>query len=118
MFDQSFLAPFGKPRIVFVSSQQASSLLLVQKIQKAKNSMVGTADRLVAGRKRAQISSVLLAALGGFILTSLATHSNFDAPNSSQIRMESFNWGGQIGAHLSYALLTTVGYAGYVIPAL
>ena len=80
--------------------------------------MVGTADRLVAGRKRAQISSVLLAALGGFILTSLATHSNFDAPNSSQIRMESFNWGGQIGAHLSYALLTTVGYAGYVIPAL
>ena len=80
--------------------------------------MATTADRFVSGKKRAHVSGVLLAALGIFLLISLATHSDFDPPTSSRERVESFNWGGRIGAWFSYATLNAVGYAAYVLPAL
>ena len=80
--------------------------------------MATTANRFVSEKKRAHVSGVLLAALGIFLLISLATHSDFDAPTSSRIRAESFNWGGRIGAWFSYAALNAVGYAAYVLPAL
>ena len=80
--------------------------------------MAESAERFVAGRKRAQISGILLAALGIFLLLSLVTHSGNDAPNSSREREESFNWGGRIGAYSSYAAFTAVGVAAYVLPIL
>ncbi len=80
--------------------------------------MATTADRFVSGKKRAHVSGVLLAALGIFLLISLATHSDFDPPTSSRERVESFNWGGRIGAWFSYATLNAVGYAAYVLPVL
>ena len=72
--------------------------------------------RLVASRKGAHIIGVLLTAMGVFLLISLLTHSHFDAPNSSHFREGTFNWGGRIGAHLSYGLFTAIGYAAFVVP--
>ena len=80
--------------------------------------MAATADRFVAGEKRAHVSGVLLAALGIFLLISLATHSDYDVPTSSRERLESFNWGGRIGAWFSFGALNAVGYAAYVLPLL
>ena len=80
--------------------------------------MAATADRFVSGERRAQVSGVLLAALGIFLLISLATHSDFDPPASDRERVESFNWGGRIGAWFSWGALNAVGYAAYVLPVL
>ena len=80
--------------------------------------MAATADRFVSGERRAHVSGVLLAALGVFLLISLATHSEFDPPASTREPMESFNWGGRIGAWFSWGALNAVGYAAYVLPVL
>lgn len=78
--------------------------------------MAELTDRFVEGRKGAHVSGVLLTALGIFILISLATHSHLDAPNSSYFEDNTFNWGGRIGAYLSYGALTAIGYASFVWP--
>ena len=80
--------------------------------------MAATADRFVSREKRAHVGGVLLAALGIFLLISLATHSDFDVPASGRDRVESFNWGGRIGAWFSFGALNAVGYAAYVLPLL
>ena len=80
--------------------------------------MAATADRFVSAERRAQVGGVLLAALGIFLLISLATHSEYDAPASARERVESFNWGGRIGAWFSWGALNAVGYAAYALPAL
>ena len=80
--------------------------------------MAATADPFVSAERRAQVGGVLLAALGIFLLISLATHSDFDAPASARERVESFNWGGRIGAWFSWGALNAVGYAAYALPAL
>lgn len=80
--------------------------------------MAATAHRFVSAEKRAHVSGILLAALGIFLLISLATHSDFDAPASDRERVESFNWGGRIGAWFSWLALNAVGYAAYALPAL
>ena len=78
--------------------------------------MAELTDRFVEGRKGAHISGVLLTALGIFLLISLATHSHLDVPNSSYFEDHTFNWGGRIGAYLSYGALTAIGYASFVFP--
>ena len=80
--------------------------------------MAATAHRFVSAEKRAHVSGVLLAALGIFLLISLATHSNFDAPASDRERVESFNWGGRVGAWFSWLALNAVGYPAYALPVL
>ena len=80
--------------------------------------MAATADRFVSRERRAHVSGVLLAALGVFLLISLATHSDFDPPASTRGPVESFNWGGIIGAWFSWGALNAVGYAAYVLPVL
>ena len=74
------------------------------------------AGRLVSGKKRMQVAGVLLIGCGLFLLMSLVTHSNLDAPGSSGFGERTLNWGGQIGAHVSFGLLAAVGYPAYVIP--
>ena len=78
--------------------------------------MAELTDRFVEGRKGTHIIGVLLTALGIFLLISLATHSHLDAPNSSYFEDNTFNWGGRIGAYLSYGALTAIGYASFVFP--
>ena len=74
------------------------------------------AQRFVAGRKGAQISGVLLTALGTFLLVSLASYSHFDPPNSSQFNSSTINWAGRVGAHVSYGLFAAVGLSAYTLP--
>jgi len=76
------------------------------------------ADRLVTGQKGSQVTGVLLIACGLFLFMSLATFSNLDAPGSSGFGDRTLNWGGKIGAHLSFGSFAAVGYPAYVLPVL
>jgi len=87
--------------------------------------MSDLSDRFVSNHKGAHISGVLLVALGSFLLISLATYSEYDAPAASQLvstmndsSHRTFNWAGKIGANTAYAAFIAIGYAAYVIPAL
>lgn len=80
--------------------------------------MAERADHLVASNKRSHITGVVLLALAAFLLLSLATHSPQDPPNSSQDGQPAMNRAGWLGAHVSYGLLTAVGYAAYALPLL
>ncbi len=76
------------------------------------------ADRLVTGQKGSQVTGVLLIACGLFLFMSLATFSNLDAPGSSGFGDRTLNWGGKIGAHLSFGSFAAVGYPAYVLPVI
>lgn len=80
--------------------------------------MADRPDPLVARNKRYHITGVVLVALAAFLVLSLATHSPQDPPNSSQAGQPAMNRAGWLGAHVSYCLLTAVGYAAYVLPLL
>ena len=75
-------------------------------------------DPLVARDKGSHIIGVVLLALAAFLVLSLATHSPQDPPNSSQAGQPAMNRAGWLGAHVSYGLLTAVGYAAYTLPLL
>ena len=75
-------------------------------------------DPLVAGNKGSHITGVALLVLAAFLVLSLATHSPQDPPNSSQAGQPTMNRAGWLGAHVSYGLLTAVGYGAYVLPLL
>ena len=70
------------------------------------------------GEKRPQALGVLLLGLGAFLLVCLISHSPLDPPNSSLSVAESLNWGGWIGAYVSYGAFVGMGLAAYVWPAL
>ena len=74
--------------------------------------------QLVKSKKGAQAVGVLLMGLGVFLVISLISHSALDYPNSSRLAAESFNWGGQIGAYVSYGVFASMGQAAYVWPLL
>ncbi len=76
------------------------------------------ADRLVTEQKGSQVTGVLLIACGLFLFMSLATFSNLDAPGSSGFGDRTLNWGGKIGAHLSFGSFAAVGYPAYVLPVI
>ena len=82
--------------------------------------MAERADSLVAGRgKVSPISGILLLALAAFLLVSLTTHSPIDPPNSSDNGGQAtMNRAGWIGAHVSWGMLTAVGYGAYALPLL
>ncbi|MEE3260120.1 MAG: DNA translocase FtsK [Candidatus Latescibacterota bacterium] len=75
-------------------------------------------NQLVKGKKGAQAAGVLLIGLGAFLIISLVSHSTLDYPNSSRSAAEGFNWGGRIGAYVSYGVFTGMGLAAYVWPLL
>lgn len=75
-------------------------------------------NQLVKGKKGAQAIGVLLIGLGAFLIISLVSHSTLDYPNSSRPAAEGFNWGGRIGAYISYGVFTSMGLAAYVWPLL
>lgn len=75
-------------------------------------------NKFVKGKKGAQASGVLLLGLSIFLLISLVSYSAHDYPNSSRPSGEGVNWGGRIGAYLSYGAFMGVGYAAYVMPLL
>ena len=75
-------------------------------------------NQLVKGKKVAQAAGALFFGLGAFLVISLVSHSALDYPNSSRSVAEGFNWGGQIGAYISYGAFTAMGLAAYVWPLL
>ena len=71
------------------------------------------------GEKKLQALGVLLLGLGAFLLVCLISHSPLDPPNSSRSVAESLNWGGWIGAYVSYGAFVGMGrLAAYVWPVL
>lgn len=75
-------------------------------------------NQLLKGKKGAQATGVLLIGLSAFLVIGLVSHSTLDYPNSSRPASEGFNWGGRIGAQLSYGAFTIMGLAAYVWPLL
>lgn len=75
-------------------------------------------NQLVKGKKGAQATGVLLIGLSAFLVIGLVSHSTLDYPNSSRPVSEGFNWGGRIGAYVSYGAFTSMGLAAYVWPLL
>ena len=75
-------------------------------------------DKFVKGKKGARACGVLLLAVGIFLIISLVSYSSRDFPNASRSPAETLNWGGRIGAYISYSAFMGVGYAAYVIPIL
>ena len=75
-------------------------------------------NQLLKGKKGAQATGVLLIGLSAFLVIGLVSHSTLDYPNSSRPASEGFNWGGRIGAYLSYGAFTIMGLAAYVWPLL
>ena len=72
----------------------------------------------MAGYKASRISGVLLLAAAAFLLLSLATHSPQDPPNSSRTGQPMMNGAGWIGAQVSWAMVTAVGYGACALPML
>ena len=70
------------------------------------------------GEKRPQVLGVLLLGLGAFLLVCLLSRSPLDPPNSNRSVAESLNWGGGIGAYVSYGAFAGMGLAAYVWPML
>ena len=68
--------------------------------------------------RRMHATGLLLAPVAVFVLLSLATHSEDDYPNSSLGPEEVVNRGGRAGALVSYGVMLTLGYGGYVVPVL
>ena len=60
----------------------------------------------------------MLTAWGIFLVISLVSHSSHDFPNSSRSPAEVLNWGGYVGAYISYSTFMGIGYAAYVLPIL
>ncbi len=75
-------------------------------------------DRFIGRGKGAQACGVLLVAWGIFLVISLVSHSVRDFPNSNRSPAELLNWGGYLGAYISYSTFTGAGYAAYVLPVL
>ena len=75
-------------------------------------------NQLVKGKKVAQAAGALCFGLGAFLIISLVSHSALDYPNSSRSVAEGFNWGGRIGAYISYGAFMAMGLAAYVWPLL
>ena len=76
------------------------------------------ADRLVKAHKGSQVTGVALIACGLFLFMSLATFSNLDAPGSSGFGDRTLNWGGKVGAHVSFGSFAAVGYPAYILPVI
>lgn len=76
--------------------------------------MAGLVDQ--STKRAAQALGVVLIALGLFLALSLISYSPQDFPNSN--RDTGFNWGGRIGAHLSYWAFLSVGYGACALPLL
>ncbi len=70
----------------------------------------------VLGKSTIQAGGVLCIAMGIFLTLSLISYSINDVPNSSRSPDEVMNWGGLVGAYLSYSIFTGIGYAAYGIP--
>ena len=68
--------------------------------------------------RRTHTIGLLLAPVAVFVLLSLATHSEDDYPNSSLGPEEAANRGGRSGALVSYGVMLSLGYGGYVVPIL
>lgn len=80
--------------------------------------MAELVNTFVRGKRGAQASGVLLMGLGVFLIISLASYSTQDYPNSSRPLEEGANWGGRIGAYVSYGAFMGIGYAAYIMPLL
>ncbi len=76
--------------------------------------MISLVDKEQTSGRIAQALGVVLGALGIFLTLSLITYSPHDFPNSS--RDAGLNWGGRIGAQLSYWAFLAIGYGAYVLP--
>ncbi len=80
--------------------------------------MAELVNTFVRGKRGARASGVLLVGLGIFLIISLASYSMQDYPNSSRPPEEGANWGGRIGAYVSYGAFMGIGYAAYIMPLL
>lgn len=76
--------------------------------------MASLVDKEESSGRTAQALGVVLGALGIFLALSLISYSPQDFPNSS--RDAGLNWGGRVGARLSYWALLGVGFGAYVLP--
>lgn len=68
--------------------------------------------------RRMYVIGILLVPVALFVLLSLVTHVETDYPNSSRGPGEVTNLGGLPGALVSYGVMLTLGYGGYVVPVL
>ncbi len=74
--------------------------------------------RFINGHRLVQAAGILLIGIGLFLVISFVSHSSLDYPNSSRAASSDFNWGGRIGAYVSYVALLAMGIAAYVWPVL
>ncbi len=74
--------------------------------------------RYINGHRLVQAVGILLIGVGLFLVISFVSHSSLDYPNSSRAANSDFNWGGRIGAYVSYIALLAMGIAAYIWPVL
>lgn len=65
---------------------------------------------------RMRLIGVMLFPIALYCFVCLLTYSVNDYPNSSLRPEQTFNFGGQTGAQVAYALLTFFGYCAYCVP--
>ena len=80
--------------------------------------MFGEFQRLVNQDRILPVIGVLIVGFGLFFLISSLSYSELDSPNSSRPVELVENWGGRIGAKLSYFSFDSFGWGAYSIPLL
>ena len=80
--------------------------------------MFGEFQRLVNQDRILPVIGVLIVGFGLFFLISSLSYSELDSPNSSRPVELVENWGGRIGANLSYFSFDSFGWGAYSIPLL
>ena len=80
--------------------------------------MFGQFHRLMNQDRVLPVLAILALGIGLFFLISYWSYSDLDYPNSSRSAELVENWGGRIGANLSYFSFDSLGWGAFSIPLL
>ncbi|MEE3235575.1 MAG: DNA translocase FtsK [Candidatus Latescibacterota bacterium] len=80
--------------------------------------MFGELQRLMNQDRVLPVLGILALGVGLFFLVSYSSYSDLDYPNSSRSADLVENWGGRVGASLSYSSFDYLGWGAYSIPLL